>query len=85
MASSKGALARRRGIDWERELVNILIAYGFDAERVLTETKYGNLGDVLVYDPNLLIQCKAGKQKKQNFIRNKAGTHTSRDSGNENA
>jgi hypothetical protein len=62
MKSSKGALARRRGLDWERELVNMLRAYGFDAERVITEPKYGNIGDVLIHEPCILVQCKAGKQ-----------------------
>jgi hypothetical protein len=62
MVSSKGALARRRGLDWERELVNILHGHGFDAERILTESKHGNIGDVLIYEPDILIQCKAGKQ-----------------------
>jgi len=60
--SSKGALARRKGHDWERELVRTLQERGFNAERVITETKHGNIGDVVVWDVGLLVQCKAGKQ-----------------------
>lgn len=59
---SEGRKRRRRGHDWERELVNLLNDHGFDAVRVTTESKHGNIGDVLVRDMNVLVQCKAGKQ-----------------------
>ena len=59
---SEGRKRRRKGHDWERELVNILKDHGFDAVRVTTESKHGNIGDVLIRDMNVLVQCKAGKQ-----------------------
>jgi hypothetical protein len=70
--SKRGKSARRRGHDWERELVNILCDHGFDAVRVTSEGKFGNIGDVLVHDMNLLVQCKAGKKPNLRTALNQA-------------
>lgn len=44
-----GASSRRKGHDWEREVARMLRdATGFDYQRVLTETRDGNSGDVAI-------------------------------------
>jgi hypothetical protein len=60
--TKEGRSRRRRGHDWERELVRLLCDHGFDAVRVQTESRHGNIGDVLIRDMHILVQCKAGKQ-----------------------
>lgn len=61
---AQGKRNRRFGHSWERELVRLCKGRGFDAVRVTSEPKHGNLGDVLVRHPlyPILFQCKAGKQ-----------------------
>lgn len=61
---AQGKRNRRFGHDWERQLVQLCKERGFDAVRVTSEPKHGNLGDVLVRHPlyPILFQCKAGKQ-----------------------
>ena len=59
-----GAKSRRRGHDWEREIVRSLSELEHvEAERTLDEPREGNVGDVRVNLP-LSVQCKAGKRPR---------------------
>lgn len=56
-----GALSRRKGANFEREVSVALrqLAPSVRAERCLVETREGNSGDILTNLP-LAIQCKVG-------------------------
>ena len=47
--------ARRKGHNWERKIVRMFKARGYNAKRNLTETREGTSGDVLVYRGETLI------------------------------
>ena len=53
---------RKKGASWERTIVRFFTKLGYDAERTLTETRDGNIGDVRVFDyrddVNLIIEAK---------------------------
>lgn len=54
-----GKLSRSKGVAWERHVAKLLTQqFGTPYERVLTETRDGNSGDVLGIQ--YLVQCKVG-------------------------
>lgn len=56
-----GARSRRKGVRWEREVASRFREVGIPAERCLTETRDGNVGDlVLPEDVPLAVQCRCG-------------------------
>lgn len=62
-----GAMSRRKGHQWEREVANELTAAtGILHRRVLTETRDGNCGDVRARELPVVYQCKA--QAKPNVF-----------------
>lgn len=57
-----GALSRRKGVAWERQVARQLSATtGHVFERVLTESRTGNSGDVRSDRHPLVVQAKSGK------------------------
>lgn len=62
-----GASSRRRGHDWERRVARDLSElYGVQAERILHETRDGNVGDV---GSNLPLSIQAKCQKRPSVWR----------------
>jgi len=56
-----GARSRRKGVAWERTVAALLSeATGLDYQRVLTESRDGNVGDVDADGGALSVQCKIG-------------------------
>lgn len=54
-----GKLSRSKGVAWERHIAKLLTEhFGTPYERVLTETRDGNSGDVLGIQ--YVVQCKVG-------------------------
>lgn len=54
-----GKLSRQKGVAWERHVAKLLTQhFGTPYERVLTEPRDGNSGDVLGIQ--YLVQCKVG-------------------------